>query len=141
MLRTRSLTVLALLVVFTAAAALLLDPSSSKRNIGGALKSLSPSAMAAVHPSAPTFEGRPLAFEPNAGQADPRVKFLSHGPGYALFLTADQAVFSLALEKQSAVSRSSSNKLPQAAHSRPNKAATVGMSLLGANSNCTVEGL
>jgi len=142
MLRTRSLTVLALLVVFTAAAALLLDPSSSKRNIGGALKSLSPSAMAAVHSSAAgTLEGRPLAFEPNVGQADPRVKFLSHGPGYNLFLTADQAVFSFALEKQSAVSRSSSNKLPQAGHSRPNKAATVGMSLLGANSNCTVEGL
>ena len=36
--------------------------------------------------------GLPLSFEPNLGQADPRVKFLSRGRGYTLFLTKDQAV-------------------------------------------------
>jgi hypothetical protein len=37
----------------------------------------------------------PLVFEANAGQTDSRVRFLSRGPGYALFLTADEAVLKL----------------------------------------------
>src|SRR5438445_709668 len=37
----------------------------------------------------------PLSFEANQGQADPRVKFLSRGSGYTLFLTSDEAVISL----------------------------------------------
>ena len=35
----------------------------------------------------------PLSFETNQGQTDPEVKFFSRGDGYALFLTADSAVF------------------------------------------------
>ena len=38
----------------------------------------------------------PLGFEPNQGQAEERVKFLARGNGYALFLTADEAVLRLA---------------------------------------------
>src|SRR5262245_21931213 len=34
----------------------------------------------------------PLSFERNAGQTDARVKFLSRGPGYSLFLTGNEAV-------------------------------------------------
>lgn len=37
----------------------------------------------------------PLAFEPNRGQNDGRVLFLSRNPGYSLFLTARDAVFDL----------------------------------------------
>jgi hypothetical protein len=37
----------------------------------------------------------PLSFEVNEGQTDAKVKFLSRGPGYTLFLTGDEAVFSL----------------------------------------------
>ena len=37
----------------------------------------------------------PLSFEANAGQTDPTVKFLSHGRGYGLFLTGDEAVLKL----------------------------------------------
>jgi hypothetical protein len=37
----------------------------------------------------------PLTFEANQGQTDAKVKFLSRGSGYALFLTGDEAVFSL----------------------------------------------
>jgi hypothetical protein len=36
-----------------------------------------------------------LSFEPNAGQTDGTVRFLSRGPGYTLFLTGDQAVLHL----------------------------------------------
>jgi len=42
-----------------------------------------------------TYGKLPLSFEANQGQTDERVKFLSRGPGYALFLTDDEAVFSL----------------------------------------------
>jgi len=37
----------------------------------------------------------PLSFEPNVGQTDAQVKFLSRGTGYKLFLTADKAVLQL----------------------------------------------
>src|SRR6185369_2828863 len=37
----------------------------------------------------------PMAFEENAGQTDARVKFLSRGQGYSLFLTPDEAVMTL----------------------------------------------
>src|SRR2546427_564319 len=38
---------------------------------------------------------QPLSFEPNQGQADSRVKFISRGRGYTLFLTSTDAVLSL----------------------------------------------
>jgi hypothetical protein len=37
----------------------------------------------------------PLSFEANEGQTDQRVKFISRGPGYDLFLTAAEAVLTL----------------------------------------------
>src|SRR5690349_12490229 len=38
------------------------------------------------------FGKLPLSFEVNKGQIDQSVKFMSHGPGYDLFLTATEAV-------------------------------------------------
>ncbi len=49
------------------------------------------------------FGELPLSFEINKGQTDQAVKFLSHGPGYDLFLTATEAV--LSLQKPQARSR------------------------------------
>jgi hypothetical protein len=46
----------------------------------------------------------PLAFEANAGQTDARVKFLSRGSGYTLFLTGNEAV--LTVSKAAGVGRS-----------------------------------
>src|SRR5882672_204036 len=37
----------------------------------------------------------PLSFEPNRGQADPQVKYLSRGQGYTLLLNATEAVLAL----------------------------------------------
>ena len=37
----------------------------------------------------------PLGFEANRGQSDPQVRFLSHGSGYTLFLTDQEAVLAL----------------------------------------------
>jgi len=45
--------------------------------------------------AAKDFGKLPLSFESNEGQLDPAVKFLSHGPGYNLFLTAKGAVLTL----------------------------------------------
>jgi hypothetical protein len=36
----------------------------------------------------------PLSFEPNEGQTDPSVDFVSHGVGYSVFLTSNEAVIS-----------------------------------------------
>ncbi len=41
------------------------------------------------------FGQLPLSFEPNVGQTDEQVKFLSRGRGYTLFLTDREAVFFL----------------------------------------------
>ena len=43
----------------------------------------------------PLANQRPLAFEENRGQSDPRVRYLSRGPSYTLFLTASEAVLAL----------------------------------------------
>ena len=42
-----------------------------------------------------TYAALPMMFEANAGQTDPRVRFLSRAPGYTLFLTDKEAVLSL----------------------------------------------
>ncbi len=52
----------------------------------------------------------PLAFEANQGQTDPRVKFVSRGSGYALFLTGDEAVLSLRSQKSGARSQNQEAK-------------------------------
>jgi len=53
-------------------------------------------ALHASHPALIASYGKlPLSFEANQGQSDNRVKFLSRGPGYALFLTGTEAVLAL----------------------------------------------
>lgn len=47
------------------------------------------------HEIAGSFARLPLRFERNDGQFAPRVKFLSRGPGYAMWLTAAEAVVAL----------------------------------------------
>ncbi len=64
----------------------------------------------------------PLSFEVNRGQTDPAVKFLSRGDGYALFLTADSAVFRLRTR------------------GRTSSPAVVRMKLAGANSQARIDG-
>jgi hypothetical protein len=61
-----------------------------------------PKTPTSVSPSV-AFSRLPLSFEPNVGQTDRQVKFLTRGPGYNLFLTPDEAV--LSLEKPTDLSR------------------------------------
>jgi hypothetical protein len=73
------------------------------------------------------FGKLPLGFEANTGQTDKRVKFLSHGRGYTLFLTRNEAV--LAVPKTAAVPGDGS------ATSR-----VLRMKLVGANPAASVTG-
>lgn len=76
----------------------------------------------------------PSSFEPNRGQSDPSVKFLSRGPGYALFLTPDEAVLSL----PGASAKASQQVL--AANSDPSFS-TLRLKFLDANRSPQIEGL
>ncbi len=67
----------------------------------------------------------PILFEPNQGQADPRAKFLAHGPGYSLFLTTSGAV--LAMQTAHASGPESSERF-------------VNMKLVGANPAAALTG-
>jgi hypothetical protein len=91
----------------------------------------------------------PLSFESNAGQADGRVKFLSRGPGYTVFLTSDEAVLALSAgNKNKHSSSGESAALPMAGFRdlsmpRPEVSGTgavLRMRLLGANKNAQVAG-
>jgi hypothetical protein len=68
-----------------------------------------------------------LRFEPNQGQTDARVKYLSRGLGYSLFLTSSEAVLAL---RKSAAQRKSSKTAPE----------VLRIGLVGANSQARVEG-
>jgi uncharacterized repeat protein (TIGR01451 family) len=78
----------------------------------------------------------PLSFEENRGQIDPQVKFLSRGPGYALFLTATEAV--LALREAGEKGENPLNFGPST--SLPQHPTVVRMQLLGANPTPPVAG-
>ena len=75
------------------------EPTQSS---GGPIR---PRATAAAHWK-DVYRSLPLSFEPNQGQTDGRVKFLSRGAGYALFLTADEAFLALQKESQQKNQRS-----------------------------------
>src|SRR6266478_1725867 len=77
-----------------------------------AITASSPQPLAASVASAQIF-GLPMQFEKNAGQTDSQVEFLARGPGYTLFLTPTQAVFSLR-----AVKRSTAEKKRPGRHER-----------------------
>ena len=75
----------------------------------------------------------PLSFDENRGQADPPVKFLSHGPGYSLLLSPGSLVlaFSNLPEKRTREHSLSSRN-------QPTKALTL--KLVGSDSRARIEG-
>ncbi len=101
----------------------------------------------------------PLSFEPNLGQTEPQVKFLSRGNRYKLFLTANEAV--LLLEKFGANPEIRDPKLgvrqpddltphssilarnfsPASEQEQPWDQAVLAMRLVGANRKSAVTGL
>src|SRR5207244_787147 len=81
----------------------------------------------------------PLSFEADQGQTDPKVKFLSRGSGYTLFLTPTEAVLMLTKAGAHAKGRISH----EATLVEPEKRAgtVLRMKLLGANPTPAVAGV
>jgi hypothetical protein len=112
---------------------------------------------AAVNPAAvdqskilESYGQLPLSFEPNAGQTDARVKFLSRGPGYTVFLTGNDAVLALAAgAKNKANTSAAGSALPflgfrdlSTPRPEPQKtSAVLRMHLIGANPHSQVAGM
>ena len=91
----------------------------------------------------------PMQFEANAGQADPRVKFLARGGGYTLFLTATGATLLLPQSAREPVpvhgmpSRSVARRSSEVHRRRPSasqRTVSLQMRLLGATPNPSVAG-
>src|SRR5439155_1974050 len=95
----------ALLISASAALAVLLSSPSTRTATRAAANPSKPSNsdqrpnQAGQQRLAENYGKVSLSFEANQGQADPRVKFLSRGNGYTLFLTGDEAVLSLRSQK------------------------------------------
>ena len=114
---------------------------------GSSASILEPVTPAARHRIQASYASLPLAFEQNQGQTDRQVKYLARGKGYTLFLTANDAVFSLhsgpAESKPSAfhdVPELSAKSVPQHPHDKIDSTAVVHMHLVGGNSMATVAG-
>jgi len=107
-------------------ASLLLDCAGASAGTASA-----PAPSDAAKLTAANYGKIPLSFEPNKGQTDPSVKFLSRGSGYSLFLTKDEVV--LNLERQSGSATDNVRK--------PASVDTLRMKLMGASANSAVTGL
>jgi len=85
----------------------------------------------------------PITFEANAGQTNAQVKFLSRGPGYALFLTSNEAL--MTLKKSEAHSRGPKGApqpdLIPLQKGEVAEGTVLRMQLAGANSEPRVEGV
>jgi len=81
-----------------------------------------------------TYGNLPLSFERNRGQTDARVRFLSRGRGYALFLTDDGATLTL---QEPAKPAAAASKLSR---TEPARYATLRVKLDGASHPASVSG-
>ncbi len=80
----------------------------------------------------------PLRFEANQGQTDNRVKFLSRGLGYNLFLTSGEAVFSLRSNK---TFREKDNSERDSKTQKRTAATVFSIQLMGVNPSIKSRGL
>lgn len=75
----------------------------------------------------------PLRFEPNVGQADPKVDFLSRGGGFVLGLSSTEAVLTVAAGGTSSRAKGARKPAVEAPAAAPQEASVVRMRLVGAN--------
>jgi len=87
------------------------------------------------------FSSLPVSFEPNRGQTDSRVKFLTHGPGYALFLASDGAALRLDQRVDSKTQTARRGRAGNANATVKTDASVLGVKLLGANPRPLIEGV
>jgi hypothetical protein len=81
----------------------------------------------------------PLSFIANDGQIDSRVKFISRGDGYSLFLTSSEAI--LALSKPQAGKKGATKDNTPSHHVMADQSCALSMKLIGAQTDPRLEGL
>jgi hypothetical protein len=82
----------------------------------------------------------PLSFEANQGQTDSRVRFLSRGSGYLLFLTPDEAALALESERSQLAGRTSKLPKPGLESVKPKPPAVLHLQLVGSNAQAGMVG-
>src|SRR6266850_1890196 len=85
----------------------------------------------------------PLSFEANYGQTNPKVKFLSRGPGYKLFLLPHEAVLMLQREHRARTAKKlgAVRAFPEAPEREASPVEIIRMSLLGAAADAEITGI
>src|SRR5260370_3494729 len=85
----------------------------------------------------------PLSFEANHGQTDPKVKFLSRGPGYKLFLLPNEAVLTLEKKRQAKPGKKlgAFRGFPEPPEREASAVETVRVSLLDAAAHAAATGI
>ena len=119
---------------------------TKERGFSAPRHGVEPAAPSRMRPVVETDESRvaanfgnlPLSFEPNQGQTDSQVKFLSRNPHYNLFLTSNEAVFTLPIHSSKA-SRVQ-GRVARLRNPGSETQAVLRMEILGANSTPSVEG-
>jgi len=84
------------------------------------------------------YAGLPLAFQPNVGQADPRVAYLARGGGFAAFLTATDATLAAARPRGP---RGAARTAAPGVSSPRAREAVVRLRFVGANAHPRIAGL
>lgn len=114
--------------------------ASASQSLASPSKTLTPAARERIQA---TFAALPLAFEQNQGQTDPQVKYMARANGYTLFLTNNDAVFSLRskpAKNESAEGRGlpalRAKGLPN--HQEEGPVALVRMQIVGGNSSAQI---
>jgi sugar lactone lactonase YvrE len=104
---------------------------------GAASPAAAPSAAKRVQPAG-DYGKLPLSFEANRGQADKRVKFLSRGNGYSLFLTDSAAVLALSKGDAAAGQGTAAGKTPRLS-AKSVKTDVIRMELAGAGGSMQIS--
>ena len=89
------------------------------------------------------FGNLPMSFEENTGQTDGQVRFISHGPGYVLFLSSGESVFKFS--GQTTKPRTRANNVSAGRNRTTNKgakpSAVLRMKMEGAKGTPTILGV
>src|SRR5437879_7867608 len=124
-------------LVFTLASVAVFAWKPTTRTIAGPkLTKPARSAEATQARLAENYGKVPLSFQDNQGQTDPRVRLISRGNGYTLFLTGDEAVLALRSRQSSVVSQ-----LHKTTDHGLRTTETLRMKLVGANRAAKVTAL
>lgn len=92
----------------------------------------------AAAPTGPEYGQTPLLFEMNKGQTDKQVRFISRGSGYTLYLTENEAVFSLKVQQGADPAPEFIGKDLKQTHSSPPD--VVRMNFVGAKEAPAIKG-